>query len=97
VVNVRLPPVPPPWPPMSERQIKRFLFRQGLLERRGLSTEAAERWADHLNFRDHDGDDRRLCLECRHYRAGDFTCREGGVVVLNLLQRCEIFDWEMPA
>ncbi len=94
--------------PMSEREIGRFVFRVGLLQRRGLTEAQAETLAERLLARDRDGDDRRACLECAHL-SRDGSCalhREGrlpGVLsrtytpVRETLQRCPGFSWSLPA
>lgn len=52
------------YPAWSDAVIARFTFRVGLFTRRGLAVERAEQLADQLSRRDHDRDDRRMCIEC---------------------------------
>ena len=55
------------WPhsaAMSTMEIDRFLSRVALFTNKGLKAGEAETMADELMFRDRDGDDRGLCLEC---------------------------------
>lgn len=53
---------------MSDREIGRHVFRQGLFQRRGEDAAHAEVLADRLLERDRDLDTRRLCLECAHFQ-----------------------------
>ncbi len=80
---------------MSEREIKRFLFRVELFQQHGWPEERAEAWADKLVNRDRDGDDRRLCVECQNLLS-DWRCADKGAVVADLLQRCPSFVWARP-
>lgn len=93
--------------PFMAREIARFLFRVGLMRRRGQTPEQAEYLADRLALRDQEKDDRRLCLECAHlqqpvYRNGPrgcFAVQQGlmqGAPVLDLFQRCPQFEWSKP-
>lgn len=57
------------WPhssAMNTAEIDRFLSRQAGFTNKGLMADEAEAVADKLVFRDRDGDDRRVCLECSH-------------------------------
>jgi hypothetical protein len=57
------------WPhssAMNTAEIDRFLRREAQFTNKGLAGDDAERLADRLVFRDRDGDDRRVCLECSH-------------------------------
>ncbi len=90
-------PAPAPLrPPLTDREISRMQFRVALLQRRGFQELHAERWADVLQHRDTDRDDRRLCAECRHVTRS-WGCRRGGTVVVDLLQRCHRFQLETPS
>lgn len=99
------------WPhteAMSTAEIDTFNGRLRLFTRNGLDYPEAEGLADSLVTRDRDGDDRRLCLECRHLQHGIglWGCnqwkRAGLVVsgmpaeVIKLLQRCEGFNSKVP-
>lgn len=80
--------------------IVRFLARTALLMRRGLCAGDAEDLAERLHLRDVRCDDRRMCVECSHYRrdrcgnhqsAGlqlPALCRD----LAALLQRCPGFQ-----
>jgi len=94
-------------PEWTDRQIGRFLYRVALFVRRGMSPERAELWADRLAWRDHDRDERRLCIECKHIqRSGAcFAASQGRVpgvnparyaVVCDVLQRCIAFEFQTP-
>ena len=80
------------WPyssAMTGREIDTFAERSSLFNRRGLPALDAERLADKLVNRDRDGDDRHLCVECRHCRP-DLRC-VNKLAVLHVLQRCDHF------
>lgn len=94
------------WPhteAMNTAEIDTFNGRLHLFTRHGLDFTKAETLADSLIKRDRDGDDRRLCLECRHLQHGIglWGCnhwRRAGLAVsgvpaevVTLLQRCEGF------
>lgn len=81
--------------PWSQREIDRFVFREALFRRRGDSPIEAEQRAERLVQRDRDRDERRYCLECQHIRPMT-RCAANGSAVKDLLQRCELFDWEAP-
>lgn len=95
-------------PAWGEREERRFAFRVGLFQRRGLSQADAETWADRLYERDLERDDRRLCLECLQLQrdGGCRAAREGRVPDLaptfhagslkTTLMRCVGFDWVTP-
>lgn len=53
---------------MNTCEIDSFNARVHLFTRHGLDQTQAEGVADGLVIRDRGGDDRRLCLECRHLR-----------------------------
>lgn len=59
---------------MSDKLIARMAWRIGLFTRRGMPPAAAEHLADRLYRRDHERDDRRCCIECKH-RVANRTCR----------------------
>jgi hypothetical protein len=99
------------WPhttSMNTAEIDAFTRRLYLFTRHGLDYTEAEALADSLVTRDREGDDRRLCLECRHlqYGIGLWGCnqwRRAGLVVsgmpaevIKLLQRCEGFSSKVP-
>lgn len=79
----------------TERRITRMRFRLTLFARRGLAAPAAEKWVDRLAQRDADLDDRRLCIECTHWRH-HHLCAIGMPGVPFLLARCAGFEWVTP-
>ena len=81
--------------PWNDKQIARFVFRLGLFMRRGLPEPKAEALADRLAERDHDRDDRRICLECKNLRA-PMRCFHQHAVLSDVLQRCPQFAFETP-
>ncbi len=85
----------------SDDEISTFQARRDRLMRWGRSEAEAEQIAERLLNRDRDGDDRRLCLECRELGQGGrcaaaargafpWASRELQPVQL-VLQRCEGF------
>jgi hypothetical protein len=82
-------------PALNDRQISRMVFRIGLLQRRGMPENAAERWADRLHDRDMDGDDRRICLECANFTRSR-TCFRRLPTSPDQLARCPGFEWQKP-
>ena len=74
---------------MTGREIDTFAERSNQFNRRGLTALDAELLADKLVNRDRDGDDRHLCVECRHCRPG-LRC-VNKLAVLHVLQRCDHF------
>lgn len=99
---------PRKFPPWGDKEIARFQFRTALFRRRGIPEGYADELADRLFERDFEGDDRRMCLECKHLqRTGAcFAAAQGWMPanfsrrhepVRDLLQRCECFDWQKPA
>ena len=88
--------------PLDDAASAHFPARMALLLRRGIGPVGANDLADRLHLRDVQGDDRRMCVECRHLvgRAGDWRCgnhREAGVgrdlpaVLTTTMQRCPAF------
>ena len=80
------------WPhsqAMTGREIDTFAERSNQFNRRGLAALDAELLADKLVNRDRDGDNRHLCVECRHCRPG-LRC-VNKLAVLHVLQRCDHF------
>ena len=80
---------------VSEREARRWLFRSRLFQQHGWPEERAEAWAEKLVGRDRDGDDRRLCVECKNLLS-QWRCAERGPVLAEVLQRCPTFQWETP-
>lgn len=92
--------------PWGDIEIRRFLFRMGLFQRRGMSEARAEALADRLAFRDQDLDERRVCIECENLQASGrcFAAAQGWMKdasrrlepVRDVLQRCGLFKWVKP-
>lgn len=90
----------------TEAEMTRFMFRESLFIRRGLSASEAETLADRLALRDQHRDERRVCLECEHLqRSGHcFQASQGRLAgidkryepVRDQLARCEGFSWQKP-
>jgi hypothetical protein len=78
----------------SDRETRAFLLRHAQFRALGLSDALAESLADRLVVRDRDGDDRRLCAECRHCRLGSRCTKQ--FAVLDVLQRCDHFTATRP-
>ena len=86
--------------PWGEAVIARFQARTAVIQRHGFAEQDAEDLAEHLHWRDADGDDRVLCVECQHHRPG--RCgnhRMAGPATFSLpaswsttLQRCPGFQ-----
>lgn len=111
LAGIKLDPDRHCWPhtsAMNTAEIDTFTLRLHLFTRHGLDYTEAEGLADSLVTRDREGDDRRLCLECRHLQHGIglWGCnqwRRAGLVVsgmpaevIKLLQRCEGFNSKVP-
>jgi hypothetical protein len=91
----------------GDAEFRRFAFRVGLFQRRGLSPADSERVADYLALRDQRKDDRRLCLECSNLQqtGACFAAARGWMQAerigktlhaLPMLQRCGAFEWVKP-
>lgn len=76
-------------PAWSELEIQTFVARVALFMRRGMSATDADDLAEALVLRDRDGDDRRVCIECKHGRAS--RCPDGAPMSLGLPHRCDGF------
>lgn len=91
-------------PAWNESYIKWFMGRTSLFVRRGLTQAQAESTADRLAFRDFEGDDRSMCLECSSLQRGGrcFEVQKGNMrgvsprhePVQNVLQRCSHFNFQ---
>jgi hypothetical protein len=90
----------------NDAEIRRFTLRVEMFSRSGFRPKA-ETWAEKLVYRDRDGDDRRVCVECAHMQRdhGCWKAKRGqlepGVpkdmrVMPFLLQRCPGFEWRKP-
>lgn len=78
----------------NETETQTFLLRHNQFLTLGLPDALAEELADKLVARDREGDDRRLCVECRHCRPGPRCLKQ--LAVLNVLQRCDFFASTKP-
>lgn len=83
----------------SDVEIAVYLRRLALLEK-GMSRADAERLSEQMLMRDRpgSGDDRRICLECRHFRKSQCFVSGRPVACLStILQRCDTFNRRGPA
>ena len=90
--------------PWSDAAIARFQARVADWRRPGFSASDAEDLAERLHLAEHDDDDRRPCLACRHLAGSmqGWLCRNRGAASLNraelahelvtLPQRCAGFQ-----
>ena len=85
----RLAPYQEPW---SERETRRFLARSRAFQDYGLGEAEADQLADQLLRRDRpeEGDDRRVCWECQHFKP--VKCFAGEAPMPWVLQRCPSFQ-----
>jgi hypothetical protein len=95
--------------PWSDAEHRRFEFRMGLFQRRGLAEDEAEVLASRLVLRDQQRDDRRVCLECVHLQRSGHCAEVIGkrmpvaceperfTVISTQLARCSHFAWAVPA
>jgi len=81
---------------MTPAEITRFEYRTGLFQRRGFPFVQAAELAHELWERDADKDDRRMCIECKHFQQSR-TCARRGLFLRQTLQRCPLFAWQTPA
>jgi len=72
-------------PSWTDAEVETYLERRDRLMRGGYTEVEAEHLAEWLTLRDREGDDRRLCAECRYGRAR--RC-PGGEPLPDVLQRC---------
>ena len=77
----------------TDAEITTFQRRVALLEKLGLNEVLAEKTAQTMLYRDRpeSGDDRRLCIECKHLSKGVCTQRVGIPDLRLVLQRCDAF------
>lgn len=99
------------WPyssAMNSVEIGTFMARLERFTDKGMAYDQAEALCDKLVQRDREGDDRRLCLECRHLQgAGRWRCgnwQQAGVAqqglardLVLMLQRCDGYHPAMQA
>ena len=81
---------------MTPAELTRMDYRYGLFQRRGMQPVAAAELAHDLAERDAVKDDRRACIECRHFQLSR-TCAKRGLFLITTLQRCPLFAWQVPA
>ncbi len=87
------------WPHSSAAntaEIKRLVLRIGMFQRRGLSESRAEWLADRCMLRDRDTDDRRACIECKHWQFGGTCAAKQAPAEKTMFQRCPAFGWQVP-
>lgn len=88
--------------PWGDAACARFVARVCVFLRRRVNTTDADDLAERLHLRDLQGDERGLCVECRHLagQAGAWRCGNGGAVdagrdlpavLVTQLQRCAGF------
>ena len=78
------------WPAWDGAEIDRTVARIHLFVRRGIGTDHAEHLAERLLLRDREGDDRRVCPECRYGRST--RCPDGSPMPAAVLHRCPRFS-----
>ena len=76
-------------PAMSSTESETFTARLAQFTDKGLDLHDAERVASRLHGRDRDGDDRTLCIECRHFRIR--RCAVNDAFLPEQFQRCDRF------
>lgn len=83
--------------PWTDAEINRFLARQGLFNRRGLSPAESENLAEKCLLRDRDFDDRRMCIECKNLQRGSVcAATRASAIPITIFQRCHRFEWQVP-
>lgn len=75
--------------PLTAQEETRHARRKGRALGLGLGAARADRLVGRLMQRDRDGDDRRLCVECRHARVNE--CDAKDAYLPDVLQRCPGF------
>ena len=73
----------------NDAEIQAFTDRRDLLLRWGYTEPMADDLAERLTLRDREGDERRLCAECKHGRS--HRCPDGAPVSADVLHRCTGF------
>ena len=84
----------------DDAEMAAFTARHARLLRAGHGNVDAEDLAERLTLRDRDADERRLCIECKHYRPGrcgnhrraGLQAPDVGRDLATLLQRCPGFQ-----
>lgn len=83
----------------TEPELKRFLLRVGLFERRGMTNESAELLAEKCLEREREGDwkDMHACVECAHWQSGErCAVTRMATITTPTMHRCEHFSWQVP-
>lgn len=81
--------------PWGDKQIARVQFRAALFQRRGMTEDHAEAWADRLAARDADLDERRICVECTSWQHSRTCAKRLPTSPLQLV-RCHGFEFLTP-
>lgn len=81
--------------PWGDKLIARALFRMALFQRRGMTEDQAEAWADRLAVRDSDRDNRRICVECSNFQRSR-TCAKRLPTSPLQLACCHGFEFVTP-
>ena len=76
----------------TDPEIYRFIRREAKFIEHGLGEKDAEKLAETMLYRDRpdEGDDRRLCFECKHFTPE--KCRNGQSLNPVVMQRCPGFE-----
>jgi hypothetical protein len=76
---------------MTDTEITRFVRRRDTFIQHGLPEPDADKLADQLMRRDRpsEGDDRRVCWECQHFKP--MLCLKRQAALPWILQRCDFF------
>jgi hypothetical protein len=76
----------------TDSEIARFQKREAAFIKNGLGIDDAEKLAETMLYRDRpdEGDDRRLCFECKHFAPE--KCRNGQALNPFVMQRCPWFE-----
>ena len=74
----------------NDAEIELFTTRTLHFIRRGITVGDADDLAERLTLRDRDGDDLRMCIECKHGRGA--CCPGGSPLPVGLLTRCPGFE-----
>lgn len=77
----------------TEEELGTFSRRYKIFLKEGLNKDEAEELATDMLKRDAEGDDRRICFECKKYQQERVLCSVNKRRPLRFtLQRCEFFD-----
>jgi hypothetical protein len=81
------------FPAWTESDCETFAARLALFMGRGVDATQADYLGELLVLRDRDRDDRRLCLECSHYRRASSRCAaEKTILPKHQLHRCDSYQ-----